>query len=141
MSAHGEGPHSGGAGSGAGTLFRFLIAGGINTAATLALYWVLLPWVRPHVAYALSFLAGIVLSYLLNTTFVFRVRRSWGGFLAFPLVYAVSYAVGALVLQVAIGPLGLDARLAPLLSIIATVPTTYLLSRAVLRDRAPLPPG
>ncbi|MEP6633183.1 MAG: GtrA family protein [Luteimonas sp.] len=117
-------------------VLRFLLAGCVNTAATVLLYWTLLRWMAPRVAYAVSFAAGIVIGYLLNTAFVFRVRKTWRGWLAFPLVYAVSYAVGAIVLEIAIVEFELDARFAPLLSIAATVPTTYLLARMLLRGRS-----
>ena len=43
------------------------------------------------------------------------------------------WAAGALVLALAIGPLGLDPRLAPLLSVAASVPVTFLLGRRVLQ--------
>ena len=54
--------------------FRFLVAGAINTASTVALYVVLLAFVSHALAYSVAFAAGVVISYLLNRTFVFRSR-------------------------------------------------------------------
>lgn len=116
------------------TVVRFLLVGGTNTAATLLLYWLLLGWLVPRAAYAVSFAAGMVLGYLLNTRFVFRVRRQWRSLALFPLVHLATYVVGALALELAIGWLHIDPRVAPLLSIAATVPTSYLLTHSLLRN-------
>lgn len=115
------------------TFLRFLVAGGANTAASLAVYWLLLPWLRPQAAYAASFVFGVCLGYLLHSRYAFRARRSWRSFAAWPLVCLGGWAAGASMLALAIGPLGLDPRLAPLLSVAASVPVTFLLGRRVLR--------
>lgn len=125
-------PAAGGATT-AATLLRFLLTGGANTLATLAVYWLLLPWLRPQAAYAASFVFGVCLGYLLHSRYAFRVRHSWRGFAAWPLVCLAGWAAGASMLALAIGPLGLDPRLAPLLSVAASVPVTFLLGRRVLR--------
>lgn len=117
------------------TALRFLAGGIANTLATLLLYWALLTILPPHPAYATSFVAGIGLSYLVNTGFVFGARRSWGNLVAFPLVYLVGYGAGALVLELATARFGVDPRLAPLLSVAVTVPLTFVLMRLLLRPR------
>lgn len=116
----------------AATFARFLVAGGANTLATLAVYWLLLPWLPPQPAYAVSFAFGVGLGYLLHSRYAFRARRSWRSFAAWPLVCVAGWAAGAGALALAIGPLGLDPRLAPLLSVAASVPVTFLLGRLVL---------
>lgn len=116
------------------TLLRFGLGGGVNTLATLLLYWLLLRFMPSQAAYAISFLAGIVLGYLLNTAFVFNVRRSWRSFLMVPAVYAAGYLAGALVLEIATGVFRVDPYIAPLFSILVTVPLTFVLMRLVLRD-------
>lgn len=120
----------------ASTFVRFVLVGGVNTLATLAMYWLLLPWLRPQPAYAASFAAGVGLGYLLHTRYAFRARRGWRSFAAWPLVCLAGWAAGAGALAVAIGPLGIDPRLAPLLSVAASVPVTFLLGRRVLRPPA-----
>lgn len=115
------------------TLWRFIAAGFVNTGASLMVYWLLLTMMPPQPAYALCFAAGIVLSYFLNTGIVFRARRSWSRFLAFPLIYAIGYAAGALVLALAVRAFGIDARIAPLLSLCVTWPLMFVLMRRLLR--------
>lgn len=122
----------------AATFIRFLLVGGLNTLASLGVYWLLLPFMRPQPAYAASFVFGVGLGYLLHTRYAFRARRDWRSFAAWPLVCLAGWAVGAGALALAIGPLGLDPRLAPLLSVAASVPVTFLLGRRVL---APAPPA
>lgn len=121
---------------GAATFVRFLLVGAANTLATLVAYWLLLPWLGPQGAYALSFAFGVGLGYLLHTRYAFRARRGWRSFAAWPLVCLAGWAAGAGTLALAIGPLGMDPRLAPLLSVAASVPVTFLLARRVLAPGA-----
>lgn len=117
------------------TLLRFLVSGGCNTLATLLLYWLLLTVFSAHVAYGISFLVGVCVSYFINSAFVFGVRPTWRTFLTFPFVYLIGYAAGALVLELAMGWLHVPRSIAPLFSIVVTVPLTFVLLRfAFLRD-------
>jgi len=114
------------------TIARFLAGGALNTGSTFVLYWLLLLVVEYRVAYAISFVAGILLSYVINTRFVFRARHSMRKVVLFPLVYLAGYLAGALVLQLSVAHFGVDARVAPLISVCATLPLTYILSKLVL---------
>lgn len=122
------------------TIARFLAGGALNTGSTFVLYWLLLLVVEYRVAYAISFAAGILLSYVINTRFVFRTDHSLRKIILFPLVYLTTYLVGALVLDMAVSRFGIDARIAPFISICATLPLTYLLTKLVLVDRGGPPP-
>lgn len=115
---------------------RFLASGVLNTLSTLLLYWLLLALLSPQAAYAVSFAIGVILSYVLNLRFVFRERHSTKKVLLFPLVYLATYALGAGVLQVAIHRLSVPAAVAPLLSIVCTLPVSFLLIRWLLANRA-----
>ena len=115
---------------------RFVLVGLINTAASYALF-VALELVLPYVAaYAIAYVAGIVLSYLLNTGLVFRVPRRWSTFLRFPLVYVVQFALGSGIIVALVEGLAMSPRVAALLAIVATVPVTFLAARFVLRSSA-----
>jgi putative flippase GtrA len=113
----------------------FALSGGVNTAATFALYWLLLLVSSYQVAYAISFVAGIALSYVLSTRFVFQTIHSWRKLALYPVVYLVSYVVGAGVLGLSVVKLDIDAWLAPLVSACVTLPLTFFLSRAILLPR------
>lgn len=114
---------------------RFLAGGALNTGATLALYWILMQFMHYQRAYLASYCAGILLSYVLNTRYVFRARHSWLKFILFPLIYVITYAVGAVVLKLAVEYMGIPAGVGPLVSIAATLPVSFLLTRTVLHLR------
>lgn len=114
------------------TIVRFLAGGALNTGSTFVLYWLLLLVVEYRIAYAISFVAGILLSYVINTKFVFRTNYSLRKVILFPLVYLATYLAGAVILDLSVSRFGVDARLAPFISICATLPLTYLLSKLVL---------
>lgn len=121
---------------GTAVLLRFVAVGAVNTFSCLVVYWLLLPWLPPQGAYAASFVFGVCFGYLLHSRYAFRAQRSWRSFAAWPLVCLAGWAVGAGVLELAIGPLGIDPRVAPLLSVAASVPVTFLLGRRVMGPRA-----
>lgn len=110
----------------------FVVSGGLNTLATYLLYLLLLNFLHYQIAYATSFIVGILVSYALSTRFVFRTNHSWLKFALFPLVYLISYAAGAAVLAVSVSHLGVDQRIAPLVSACVTLPLSFVLSRLVL---------
>ena len=120
--------------------FRFLVAGAINTASTVALYVVLLASVSHAVAFSIAFATGVVISYLLNRTFVFRSRRGFDTVLLFPLVYLVQYLVGLGVVLVWVDVLHLPASVASLVAVVVTIPFTYVLARWVFLRRTDVPP-
>lgn len=112
---------------------RFLLGGAVNTLATLLLYWLLLRFMHYQWAYLASFCAGILLSYALNTRYVFKAKHSWLRFAAFPLIYLIVYGLGAMTLRITVGHWGVPPALGPILSIIVTLPVSFLLTRALLK--------
>jgi putative flippase GtrA len=111
---------------------KFLLGGAANTAATYALFVGLSFALPPQVAYTISYVAGIGLSYLINTFLVFRARASLRSALQFPVVYLVQYILG-LVLLTLLTRVQLDSRLAMLLVIALNIPVTFVLTRFVMR--------
>lgn len=114
------------------TIARFLAGGALNTGCTFVLYWLLLLVMDYRVAYTISFAAGILLSYVINTRFVFRTGHSLLKFVLFPFIYLITYLAGAFVLHFAVSRFGVSKQIAPLLSICATLPLSYLLTKLVL---------
>jgi putative flippase GtrA len=121
-----------GSGARRGEILRFLLTGGVNTAVTYAIYLLAALLVRYQVAYAICFVTGILLSYWLNLRFVFRQAGNWRKLSRYPLVYAVQYVVGALLLEVLVQALGVPVWIAPLVVVASTLPLTFLLSKHVL---------
>jgi putative flippase GtrA len=113
---------------------RFLAAGATNTLASYALF-VGLERLMPYLgAYAIAYLAGVALSYLFNTAFVFRVRRRWATALRFPLVYLVQFGLGSAVIALLVEALDARPPVAALAAILVTTPITFCASRLALSD-------
>jgi putative flippase GtrA len=117
---------------------RFLATGGINTALTYGLYLLLLPLLGYLVAYSVAYVLGILLSYWLNSVFVFRQPMNWRSLVRFPLVYVVQYIFTGVLLWIGVDVLGVDKRIALLAAIAVTVPVTFIAARLAIlagRDR------
>jgi putative flippase GtrA len=124
-----------------GRFVRYLVVGGANTAASYAVYLGLLLVMPYGWAYTIAFVAGIGVAYLLQSRFVFDAGVSWRTFFAFPLVYVVQYAVGALALRVLVETGVLSRELALFAVLVVTVPIGFVLSRALFAWRASHPRG
>jgi putative flippase GtrA len=122
-----------------GSVIRFVIAGATTTLASFGLYLLLLPFMPYAAAYSAAFVAGLVLSYLLNSTFVFRASSSARTAALFPLIYLVQYLVGLAVVGLWVDALGLPDTLASVAAIVVTLPITYMLSRSLFSWRRAAP--
>jgi len=112
---------------------RFLVTGTVNTAASYALYFVLLQVMPYLAAYTIAYVFGIALSYVLMTRFVFDARARWSTALRFPLVYLAQYGLGSTVIYVLVEHAGVAPWLAAALAMIVVVPTTYVLAKLLFR--------
>lgn len=116
-----------------GEAFKFLLAGGTNTAITYGLY-LLLNLVMPYAwAYSMAYVVGVSISYVLQAKWVFHVELSWKNFMAFPLVYVVQWLIGLLLLAFLVERFSLHENIAPLVVIVLTLPVTFLMSRFIVR--------
>lgn len=114
---------------------RFLISGAVNTVVTYLIY-VGIVWFLPYtVAYTVTTILGIFISYVLNATFVFRRKLALSAAVQYPFVYLAQYVVGLVLLYVLVEKAGMSKFFAPLLLVVVTVPLTYLLSRYVISGR------
>lgn len=113
---------------------RFLLVGGANTAASYAIYLLLLLAVDYRVAYTVAYLAGLVGGYLMHARFVFGARpgaRSAASYLA---SYAAMYGASLGVLYVVVDRLSVPKPLGMLAALAFTVPASFLLLRRGFRS-------
>ena len=113
--------------------FRFLLTGLSNTLVTYLAYLLLLPFLPYLYAYTLAYCIAVLNSYFMNIFFVFRKNVSLQSFLKFPFIYVMQYFLGASILWLLVGKLGLSPAWAMVVVIIVTVPITFLSSRIVLK--------
>jgi putative flippase GtrA len=111
---------------------RFIVSGAANTGITYLLYLLLLPLLGYLTAYSAAYVIGVVLSYWLNSVFVFRQPMSWRTLLRFPLVYVVQFTLTGALLWLFVDVLGIDERFALLGAIAVTVPVTFLAARLAI---------
>ncbi len=114
---------------------KFVGVGGINTIVTYLLYLLLLTVLSYSVAYTITYLFGIGLSYWLNLKFVFKEKSSTKKVILFPLVYLAQYIFGILILYVAIEKLDISEKLAPLLVVVISIPVTFILTKKILTKK------
>ena len=120
---------------------RFLISGGINTGLTYLIYVGLVLFLAYPVAYTITTILGVFISYLLNAIFVFRRKLSLSAALRYPVVYVVQYLLGLLLLYLLVEVAHLSKFIAPLFIVLVTVPITYFLSRTVIQRGSRKMPG
>jgi putative flippase GtrA len=117
------------------TWVRYLIAGSINTAAAQIIYLALLALgLRPMSAYALSFVFGTGLGYVLHGRYVFRVRLARPHMLRYPLANITRLGIGEGLLWTLI-EVGVRPGWAGLAVNVVMVPVGYLLTRMAFQWR------
>ena len=112
---------------------RFLCGGAVNTLFTYLLYLGLIQVLPYQWAYFIGYVTGVVLAYWLNARFVFKVRLSWKGLFAYPVVYLVQYVVAAALLEMLVRLGGVPPVYAPLMVTVALTPLTYLMNQLILK--------
>ncbi|HEV8240586.1 MAG TPA: GtrA family protein [Thermoanaerobaculia bacterium] len=111
---------------------RYLVAGAVNTVGSWLVYVALLQVTSYRLAYTASFAFGILLSFLLNSWFVFGVPLSWRRLLPYPGVYLAQFALGYGVVWLAVEKAGWPAWSGPLVALVFTTPLGFLLTRRLL---------
>jgi putative flippase GtrA len=114
---------------------KFGVVGVVNTGVYYASYLALRLAMPYFAANLLALVVAMVASFFLNCYWTFRTRPTWRKAALFPLTNVTNYVVISVGVVVCVEWLGIDPRLAPLLSAAAAVPLTFLLSRKVLTGR------
>lgn len=108
---------------------RFVVVGAANTAASYAVYLLLLLVVDYRVAYTLAYVGGFAWGYLAHARFVFGARPGTRSAAAYLATYAAMYFVALGVLYVVVDRLGVPKALGMLATLAITVPISFLLLR------------
>lgn len=114
---------------------RFLVSGGVNTVLTYGVYLLLLKILSYKIAYTISYLAGILLAFVLSRYFVFKSHGGAKSAILFPFIYLIQYALSIAIIWTWVEKLGLNAAIAPLISIILTIPVTFTLSKTLFSTK------
>ena len=115
-----------------GTLLKFSAAGIVNTLVGLAVIYAckFFLGLNDVVANAAGYMVGIIVSFALNSRWVFDFRGGqWLAFAKFLLVILCAYAINLVVVLAAIQGVGFNAYLGQALGIAPYALFTYLASR------------
>lgn len=117
-----------------GEIIRFGITGVASTVTNYGVYWVLLRWFSPTVAFSLGYIAAMVVNYTLTTMFTFRVKATAKNALGFLCSNAINYVLCALFLNLFIW-CGVGEKWAPIPMYAVCIPINYLIVRFVMKKR------
>jgi len=117
------------------SFFRFILSGGINTAFTYAIYLISLRFLNYKISYSIAYISGVILSFILNRFFVFATHKGIKSIILYPFVYVFQYFFGLFIVWLWVSELKLAPEIAPIVSIILTIPLTFILSRFVFVGR------
>jgi len=112
----------------------FLIVGGLNTGITYAIYYAMLQFVNFNIAYIISYVSGIIISFLLNGRYVFHTKLTLTKALKYPLVYIAQYIINVIVLNLLVKYGIVNETFAPIIVIVVSLPVTFILSKYILKN-------
>ncbi len=111
---------------------KFCLVGVVNTLVSYVVYLglrLLLPYLLAHV---LGWAVGVVVSFLLNCRFTYRVKPTWRGFALFPLSSIPNIVLSSAGVLLMVEVFGWDQRIAPLVATALAVPISYGIARTIL---------
>jgi len=117
------------------TLPRYLLAGAANTAFGYVLYLALLQVTSYRVAYVVSFVAGIALSYLLMRFAVFRAPGRRFSQVWVAASHLMQLALGMVIVEVWVKMLQGPPALAALAAVAVCVPLMFMVQRWIFSSR------
>ncbi len=110
-------------------VLRFLLSGGLTTAASWLTYLLLLQVLPYRWSYSIAYVLGVVLAYLLYRHFVFRRNGGARAVAALLAAYLLQYLLGLLLVTLWVQALGAPAVWAPLFAVVVSLPFTYAINR------------
>lgn len=116
--------------------WRYLVAGGVNTAVTYVLYLAMLTWLDYRLAYVLAFVAGIGLSFLLLRHLVFARPGKRHSLAWLAASQVLQLGLGLVVVQAWVAWLHAPVWLAPLAAIAVCVPLMFFIQRWIFTSHA-----
>ncbi len=108
---------------------RYLLAGGFNTIATYILYLGLLRLMGYRLAYVVTYVAGIALSFLLLRHAVFSRPGRNMSFVYVAGSHVLQFGLGWLIVEIWVAWMGGPTWAAPLVAVMMCVPLLFCIHR------------
>ena len=119
-------------------LMRYGLVGLANAATYYGTYLLVHPHAGYLVAHAVGLGTAMVVSFLLNCRFTFRVRPTWTRLLLYPASQVVN-VLATTIGVVALVHAGVDERVAPLLAAALALPASFLAARYLITRAVTVP--
>lgn len=114
---------------------RFLIIGLINTIVSWALFLTLDLFMYYVLAYTYTYISCIIISYILNSIFVFNQSISLKGLLKYPIVFLIQYIILTPSLIFFVEVMNFSKMLAIVLVTIILTPITFIVSKFIIKQK------
>ena len=115
------------------SIFNFIIAGALNTLFTYIIYIALLLLIDYISAYTISFVLGIIFSFIINAKYVFKVSIYKKTMLLYPIIYFVQYSLSVNLLIIFVEKFGFSKALSPIIVVFILLPITYILNKTFFK--------
>lgn len=111
---------------------RFGIVGTISTSITYGVYYLLLHYINPSIAFTIGYLIAFVVNFILTTTFTFGVKATTKRGIGFTLSNIVNYSLSVGLLNMFIW-MGLSESIAPIPMFAITIPLNFIIVRRLIK--------
>lgn len=112
-------------------MLGFALSGLLSTIIMYVAYLIFFHFTNYHYAYFFSYFISIIALYFMSLR-VFKRYMALQSSIKFPLVYAVQYLIGAMVLELLVKA-GISELIAPILVIILLFPITFILNKLIFK--------
>lgn len=113
--------------------FRFIAVGGMSTAITYIVYYILLlEDIGAVAAYTVGYIVGLIFNYMMSARFTFKKSMNFKNAVGFVLTNAFNYALQVGLLWLFIY-WGVPEKIAPLPMYAVAVPVNFLMVRTVFK--------
>jgi putative flippase GtrA len=112
-------------------LGRFLAVGAFNTLATYLIYAGLSEFLPYKIAFTISFVLGIVISWQLNARYTFNTSVTGNNLIRYAAIYISTWLVSIFVLGALVETVGIHHLLAPLIIVAVITPANFVLAKFI----------
>lgn len=114
---------------------RFIIVGIINTCNYYLIYLIIHTFweINYMISHVMGFSLSLITSFFLSTYFTFQVKPTLVKFIKFPITQFLNIIISTIVIYIFVEYFVLDSTVAPIVSMLFTVPITFFVTGKILR--------
>lgn len=114
---------------------KFILVGVINTLNYYIIYLFFLHVLNQNylISHIFGFIISFIISFFLTSYIVYKIKPNLKNFLKFPLTQVANISIQTFMLYLCVDILNINKNLAPFISLIITVPVTFLISNMIFK--------